>query len=1548
MDSNIKAMLKLIEEDADSFAKRAEMFYKKRPELVHLVEEFYRAYRALAERYDHISGELRLVHYTIAEAFPNQMQHVLPADFPQASFLEWASDQSFESPQKTKNLFDIDEMPKSNSGQKVASPFQMHNRAVPSSYATEDASEVAKSHGLKQVNEIITEYRILEKRVLHLQEELNHVQSEKQKMKEDSLSQVEQINSLEEKQLFSLKKRNKKLHEEGHLQDDSEEHQNLRTEIQNLKVGTQNTNQESIEKGIQSVDFSLQNGARDDKILSLQNELYQQQRENNRLGALVMEGVKQVEKAEEEAQTLHMALSKSHEEKESLILQYQNDHNLFQTSENREKDSQVRLALVEEENKKLKEDLSAAALHLKVMEEKAHNLENEKNAVQLEMGRIIQKTSFLIEELTSMRNEEQNLRIRLQDETADSRRIDTALKSCQQALIQSQEQQRLLTAEIRVGTERLKDADKRIKYLEGEISQHQKQNGNLVEQISSASMSIENLEEEISKLKHELTDLLNEVAFRVDQRNALQQELYCLQEERNDLERRLRTIKMQIEQLGLDPKNLQSSFFSLQEDNHKLRERCRKYEDEHLTMVNIAKRMDDELVERNKVVEDLVSSHAKEVESLKVDMKKLKSSFQDLQEEKLMLIAESEQQNKQRSNLESSLHDFQKRFSLLERDNLDLKGELENTLGHVGHLNGQLQFSQSEKERAEYEITACRSQISDLEKQVCFLQADGDDLRTKMQEKTENQQKAQVEVGRLQQLLDQMEERNTALSNECQKYIGEFIVVEERATELEREIHKQKLENISLVDNLSLEMKFNKELKVQIHKLQIFLAAPGIEGRLAEGADVEGMQLFVNIIEKVKFMQTDLLHTEEANKRLSTVASVMSTYVEQLKTDMSVVQSEKHSLEEEVTNRSQLLENLQKDLLMLQHVADSLRIQLQATEERERDLEEETKNLQHSLASCDNSRLILQDEHQKTLQDYGSVKAQIAELQCRFSVSEQESQIFLTEVLTQISLETVLESNIAERDEKIQQLMHRLKMLDEEKKKFENEVQVGSRKSQMLEVEVQNLLESIQSLENDKRHADALQNELYILNAKFAQMNLQVKTDSCSIKEKDTMLGELRQLLQVVEEENTMLAEDLETMQKEHAIDKMSLNKLQLQVSSMTEEINHLLQSEANLEEEMKNLQHSLVSSHDGHLLLQDEHQKTLQDYNSIRTQIDQLQDRFCVAEQENTMFILEALTQTSLLTVLENNIGERDEKVQQLVERLNKLHRENTELENKVQTGAGKLQMLEVEVQKLQEVIQRFTEEKRHADTLQSELRQQLQAVDQEKMTLLNDLESFKQEHTTVEMTVNELWQQVCSLKDDNIHLKQVLSDADKDKTKAKDDLHGMQREMKILSSKLSSTSVQEKKMQNDVLQLQEEGEKLRSQLQYQTEQTKVLELEIEGLYEVLQSTQIDNILLKDASQKIYHRFKLLETRTWELGEELLSIEEEKEKQGADAANQAAQIKELKRNIADLETRKNSAGAKAAILFSLMAPLKEDLCTLKEQVLIQMNVLKMDSDKLQ
>ncbi|KAK4493197.1 hypothetical protein RD792_017944 [Penstemon davidsonii] len=74
MEEKVHGMLKLIEEDGDSFAKRAEMYYKRRPELINSVEESYKAFRALADRYDLLSKELQNANHTIATVFPDQVQ----------------------------------------------------------------------------------------------------------------------------------------------------------------------------------------------------------------------------------------------------------------------------------------------------------------------------------------------------------------------------------------------------------------------------------------------------------------------------------------------------------------------------------------------------------------------------------------------------------------------------------------------------------------------------------------------------------------------------------------------------------------------------------------------------------------------------------------------------------------------------------------------------------------------------------------------------------------------------------------------------------------------------------------------------------------------------------------------------------------------------------------------------------------------------------------------------------------------------------------------------------------------------------------------------------------------------------------------------------------------------------------------------------------------------------------------------------------------------------------------------------------------------------
>ncbi|GMH20680.1 hypothetical protein Nepgr_022521 [Nepenthes gracilis] len=78
------ARIKLIVEDADSIARRDDMCYRKRPELLKLVEEFYRAYSSLAERYNGARGQLLQAHQT-RDASHSQVSFLFADDAPSTS-----------------------------------------------------------------------------------------------------------------------------------------------------------------------------------------------------------------------------------------------------------------------------------------------------------------------------------------------------------------------------------------------------------------------------------------------------------------------------------------------------------------------------------------------------------------------------------------------------------------------------------------------------------------------------------------------------------------------------------------------------------------------------------------------------------------------------------------------------------------------------------------------------------------------------------------------------------------------------------------------------------------------------------------------------------------------------------------------------------------------------------------------------------------------------------------------------------------------------------------------------------------------------------------------------------------------------------------------------------------------------------------------------------------------------------------------------------------------------------------------------------------------
>ncbi|WVZ67179.1 hypothetical protein U9M48_016296 [Paspalum notatum var. saurae] len=146
MENRVKIMLRLLGQEADSFGKRAEMYYSTRPEVISHVEQVYRAYRALVERYDHISRELHKANHTIATACPEEVQYAM---------LEEEEEEDHDFP-------------------KAITPVSTHKIHKPTK---EEAASAPAPRHIMRAEDAHQEIRRLQKAILVLQTEKEYVKS---------------------------------------------------------------------------------------------------------------------------------------------------------------------------------------------------------------------------------------------------------------------------------------------------------------------------------------------------------------------------------------------------------------------------------------------------------------------------------------------------------------------------------------------------------------------------------------------------------------------------------------------------------------------------------------------------------------------------------------------------------------------------------------------------------------------------------------------------------------------------------------------------------------------------------------------------------------------------------------------------------------------------------------------------------------------------------------------------------------------------------------------------------------------------------------------------------------------------------------------------------------------------------------------------------------------------------------------------------------------------------------------------------------------------
>ncbi|XWS36330.1 hypothetical protein CRYUN_Cryun20dG0075900 [Craigia yunnanensis] len=827
MDTKVKQMIKLIEEDADSFARRAEMYYKKRPELMKLVEEFYRAYRALAERYDHATGVLRQAHRTMAEAFPNQVPMVFADDSPGGSATE-VDPRTPEMPPPVRALLEPDEL------QKDAVGLFPHAIKKNGEFTEESESAMIRK-GLKQFNDLFGS-----------EEAINHV-----KFAEGRARKGLNFHDIEEKEQSPQNNEGPDLR--VRVPSESERMSKAETEILTLKNALARLEAEK-EAGLLEYQQSLE------RLSNLEKEVSRAQEDSQGLN-------ERASQAEAEVQTLKDSLTKLEAEREANLVRYQQclekinnlevniSHALKDTGELNERASNAEI-----EAQALKQDLARVEAEKKDVlaqykqcSETISNLEEKLLNAEESARRMTERAEKAESELETLKQLVVELTKDKEAAAPQYQQCLETISSLENKLACAQEEAQRLNSEIDDGAAKLKGAEERCSLLERTNQSLHTELECLVQKIGDQSQDLTEKQKELGRLwtsiqEERLRFMEAETAFQTLQHlhSQSQEELGSLATELQNRAQILQDIethnqgledelqRVKEENKGLNEINLSSamSIKNLQNEILSLRETIAKLEAEVELRVDQRNALQQEIYclkgefnDFNKRHQDMMG----QVESVGLNTENFASSVKVLQDENTKLKDACERDRDEKLVLLEKLKIMEKlieKNALLEISLSDLNVELEGVRGRVKTLEesceslliekstlaaedsliSQLQISTENLEKlsekndflenslfdANAELEGLRVTLKSLENSCLLLGDEKSGLTTQREDSISQLNVSQKRLEDLEKRFQGLEEKYVGLEKERESTLREV-------EELQKSLEAEKQEHASFV-----------------------------------------------------------------------------------------------------------------------------------------------------------------------------------------------------------------------------------------------------------------------------------------------------------------------------------------------------------------------------------------------------------------------------------------------------------------------------------------------------------------------------------------------------------------------------------------------------------------------------------------------------------------------------------------------------------------------------------------------------------------------------
>ncbi|KAL1296310.1 hypothetical protein HN51_057013 [Arachis hypogaea] len=1318
MDAKVKAMIKLIEEDADSFARRAEMYYKKRPELMKLVEEFYRAYRALAERYDHATGELRHAHKTMAEAFPNQAPYLLNDDSPCGPSGPEGEPRTpemhhpicaFLGPDgvSRKGLKQLNELLGFSqlSAEKQNLKTESHSE---SEHAGGEENEVQNlREALAEIqsdkDSILLQYQKSLEKLSEMEKELHEAQEDagglddratkaeiEIKILKEALSELKaekdaglvQYNQCLEKVAcleitLSLAQKDAKGHDERAAK--------AETEAENLKQEL------GILEAEKDACFYQYNKCLE-KISVLEAKITLAEENSRMLN-------EQIERAEMEAKSLRKSLAELNEEKEAVAFLYKQCLEKISTM-----GSEILHA--HETSDRLNREIEIGAEKLRTAEEHCGMLEKSNRSLQLEADNLVQKISVKDQKLLEKQAELERLQSVMHEEHSRFLQIESTLQTLEKSYSQSQEEQRSLALELKHGLQLLEDLELSKQGYREEMQQIVEENRTLNKLNFSSTTLLKNQQIEIFKLKDIKENLEREFAVKVEESNALQRESHHIKDQIQGLSSRYQAILEELWSVGLNPNCFAASVKDLQNENLKLKEVCKMEQEEKEALHERSKDM-DKILRENVNLECSLSSLNVELDGLRNTVKKFQESCHALQEEKSILVSEKSSLLSQLQIITESMQKLLEKNALLEKSLCDAKIELEglraksssmeelcnslnnekaNLLNERSILVSQLENVEARLGSLEKRFTKLEEQYSDMEKdkesrviQVADLHA----LLVKQKEKHSNDKhENEARLENLEKVVLQLreeyrlgkrdfeEELDKAVNAQVEMFILQKCIedLEQKnfglLVECQKHVEASKfsdkliseLEGENLMQQMEVEYLLDEIRKFKKGIYQVLGAFQvDPDGGHSKGIKQEDALIF-HILNNIEGLKGSLVKSQEEKQRLLVESSVFLTLISEQQCEGVELELIKKNLEEEFENTREQHAELQKDKLELLELNNQLSSEVTKGEERENTLKSKLEALLLEMEDMQRTKLMFQEENSKVLEEKSVLLKSVLELKDAKSAAEAENGEILREALALKNLTSVYESFVAEKVLELKELAEHVRNLRHMNSDLKDELVVLKDKFEVKEAEHVYLKESVERKDTFLNEADD----------KIDCLTQQIERSEYLLEKKETELLEMEERLKDAEMLNAEFCKNVETLKMEQEESSLVNENLEKQILELSQgcllhkkEIEQLTEENRSLLSEMR--------------LLRDEVEQHRAREETLNSELMDKTNEFALWEAEAATFyfdlqissISEALLEnkvnelTGVCSRLENESSAKSLEIEQMTERVNLLETE-------------------------------------------------------------------------------------------------------------------------------------------------------------------------------------------------------------------------------------------------------------------------------------------------